>query len=928
MSANLQLVYPDQLAFTVVTATKEHPLAKRLWLDENGDLQTTTVATLTRGTVTVEHATCLAAFGARLEHLETHQVVTYGIPALPHAQVATQDEFQRLTPEQRRDVITRSREHFGFAAGPGLLMLDFDVSGAPRDLLAAVGSPDQTREVLIEALPVLENAPMLWRPSSSSYIYADTRELHGLQGQRIYIPVTRASDIPTLGALLYARLWLLGYGYFVISSSGQLLDRTLVDKAVWQPERLDFAAGPICIPPVERRHQPPRLWNAEAPFFDARSAAGLTTEERRAVDAKRSVARAALSDKARETREAWAKERGKQIAVKTNVAEQVAVTIAREAAEHCTLRPNFPLQTETGEIVMVADLLANPERWHGERFRDPLEPDYRNDHRIAYANLRPGSGRPFVYSHAHGGVRYSLSHDRAVIRIADGDLPTIVDQCEQIIAAEGEMYRQKNMIVHITDEGGLARPDSAWLTDWLQRRAAFEKRRSNVWGPTDLPSKYAETILARQGELALPSLVAVTPGPFLRPDGSVVDQPGYDAATQVLYRSTGPDAPTVRQDMTRSMAEEALRYLWAPFGRFPFAEDVDRGVILALLLTAAVRPGIAIAPGGLIESHEAGSGKTLAAQAIANLTGVPAVPQAMAQHEEEIRKAIFAFALGGTSALFFDNVGRERPLDSASLAMVLTSGAISDRVLGKSIHAAVPFRSLMLFTGNNTSVVGDLNRRILRARIAPGVENPWTRVFDFCPRARTEASWLTLRVAALELIQAALRDAPSTLTGGSGYPEWDRLVRATVAWVANKLDIGVGFADPAQSLVSGYDDDPERDRLGRLLVSWHAVFGNDSVTLKNVLSTVDRRSDPTIAAWSPTKKEALHQLDDVLREIHPSRDNQRLGIYLKQQEGVIVSGMKLVDGGKRGGSRVWAAQRHGAAESALTSRGVHDPGEA
>src|SRR2546426_8988464 len=50
---------------------------------------------------------------------------------------------------------------------------------------------------------------------------------------------------------------------------------------------------------------------------------------------------------------------------------------------------------------------------------------------------------------------------------------------------------------------------------------------------------------------------------------------------------------------------------------------------LALLLTAALRVGLATAPGGLIESHEAGSGKTLCAQAIANLTGVPAVPQAI-----------------------------------------------------------------------------------------------------------------------------------------------------------------------------------------------------------------------------------------------------------------------------------------------------------
>ena len=104
---------------------------------------------------------------------------------------------------------------------------------------------------------------MLWRPSSSSYLYRGRTELHGLRGQRIYIAVARASDIPLLGQLLYERLWALGYGYVVVSASGQLLDRTLLDASVWQPERLDFAAGPTCVPPLVRRVPRHTLWHAD-----------------------------------------------------------------------------------------------------------------------------------------------------------------------------------------------------------------------------------------------------------------------------------------------------------------------------------------------------------------------------------------------------------------------------------------------------------------------------------------------------------------------------------------------------------------------------------------------------------------------------------------------------------------------------------------
>jgi hypothetical protein len=389
----------------------------------------------------------------------------------------------------------------------------------------------------------------------------------------------------------------------------------------------------------------------------------------------------------------------------------------------------------------------------------------------------------------------------------------------------------------------------------------------------------------------------------------VVDEPGYDEATQVLYCPTGPTAPSVRRALTVTMAEDALRHLWAPFREFPFSSDVDRGCTLALLLTAALRPGIAIAPGGLIESHEAGSGKTLCAQALASLSGCPAIPQALAQHEEEIRKALFSAARAGTPSVLYDNVGRDRALDSASLAMALTSGTIADRILGESTYAIVPFRSLILLTGNNTRIVGDLNRRLLRVRITPNVENPWRRVFDFCPRARTEANWLSMRVAAIELVLAARAHGAPVLDGASGYPDWDTLIRATVCWVGRNLDIGVGFADPARALLSGYDEDPERDRLRRLLTAWHAALGAKPMTARQVIEAVQEDPlAPSTEGVSGDRREALNQLREVFREVDPRLGSHAIGIHLNQQKGRIVDGLDLVSPGRQCGSSLWAVR--------------------
>src|SRR2546427_6527120 len=393
-----RLVLPDELTFTVVTASNQQPLGKRYWLTGTGELETETAVPLASGEVTVEHARSISAFAQRLEGLETHQALLYGIASIPRAKLVTQKRLDAVPHDQRGGVIARTREYLQFAQAPGVAMLDFDVSGAPQSLLDLVASPDQTRGLLIEAVPDLAAAPIVWRPSSSSYLYDGDREVRGLRGQRGYIAVTRAADIPYLGELLYERLWLLGYGYFAVSASGQLLDRTILDGRVWQPERLDFAAGPTCVPPLERRVPGARIWNGEAPFFDARSAGGLTADETRHIEARRNAERMAKDTEARARRNEWTLARSKAIAATTGVPDSVAADIAREAADLRILRPDFPLITEDEETVTVAELLAAPGVWHGRRFHDPLEPDYRGDNRIAWANLRPGNGRPYLFS--------------------------------------------------------------------------------------------------------------------------------------------------------------------------------------------------------------------------------------------------------------------------------------------------------------------------------------------------------------------------------------------------------------------------------------------------------------------------------------------------------------------------------------------------
>jgi putative DNA primase/helicase len=78
---------------------------------------------------------------------------------------------------------------------------------------------------------------------------------------------------------------------------------------------------------------------------------------------------------------------------------------------------------------------------------------------------------------------------------------------------------------------GISVVDKNYLVEELTRAAAWEKydSRSESWKAMNAPDIVAQTYLARTGHWKLPRLLSVISAPTLRPDGSILQQPGYDA---------------------------------------------------------------------------------------------------------------------------------------------------------------------------------------------------------------------------------------------------------------------------------------------------------------------------------------------------------------------------------------------------------------
>src|SRR5262249_28782957 len=157
--------------------------------------------------------------------------------------------------------------------------------------------------------------------------------------------------------------------------------------------------------------------------------------------------------------------------------------------------------------------------------------------------------------------------------------------------------------------------------------------------------------------------------PTMREDGSLLDEPGYDAATGLLLvKGQWPAVPT---NPTFPEMKAAAAKLCKPFAQFPFVDDAARGVHIATILTAVIRQTLPLAPGTSYDAPAAGTGKTLLAQCVEALCGMDREVIPECRDEEELRKRLLSVLRSAKPALLLDNI--RGLFASSALEAMLTS---------------------------------------------------------------------------------------------------------------------------------------------------------------------------------------------------------------------------------------------------------------
>lgn len=341
------------------------------------------------------------------------------------------------------------------------------------------------------------------------------------------------------------------------------------------------------------------------------------------------------------------------------------------------------------------------------------------------------------------------------------------------------------------------------------------------WVPCLPPIDVVRAVHSRGDWPQLRGLEAITNGPILRPDGTVLDAEGYDESTGILHTPPQalldawpgvPDAPGLLD--AQGAAWELLEIAQG----FPFAGPQHRASFLAYVLALVGQYAIGgPSPMGVVDGNGQGVGKGTLLDVVGLIAlGAPMPKLSPASSPEEWSKTVQSVNRAGTRVVLIDNV--KRPLSSEALDVTLTSTSTTGRVLGESRMETCPNRTLWFMTANNTAVDRDLARRCLRVRLETDEADPADQVFlrpDILADVARERP--RLLAAALTILRAFhVAGRPRQSTSGAGFPAWTALVRDAVRWVTG--------CDPAMTMQEMLEEgDIDRDPTRVLLTHWNEL---------------------------------------------------------------------------------------------------------
>ncbi len=512
--------------------------------------------------------------------------------------------------------------------------------------------------------------------------------------------------------------------------------------------------------------------------------------------------------------------------------------------------------------------------------------------------------------HSDDDVNDKGAIERATV-VVTTDEHAVNEAVVRILAKDGRFYVRAGQLVRIVT-GAAAGATDRWiqrpadlprilpakpvLRDEMTRLVEFVSeqtvRKNTIAVPAHPPGWCVDNISNRGDWPGMKRLNGLVTCPVLRPDGSILEKPGYDPESGLYLEYHGqplglPERPT--QDDARA----AAKLLAELVTDFPFETECALAAWVACVLSPFARQAIdGPVPLFLIDANTRGSGKTLLADVAGMIFTGSTIPRmSSTSDDEEFRKRITALARGGDSTVLIDNVAGT--LGCQSLDAALTSTSWKDRTLGVSEIAEYPMDIVWIATGNNVAIGADTARRTCHIRLQSKLEKPEERDDFQKPRLldHVRGNLREYRAAALTILGTyveAGRPVIEMKHWGS-FEGWSNLIRNAVVYA--------GLKDPGETRKTlAKRSDSQAEALLAFTYNWPMIDPERK----------GRTAAQILGALSPDEcsplREAILELCSANGDALPSP--RSLGNRLKKLIGVVVRGNAISSRDSHGTS-IW-----------------------
>jgi hypothetical protein len=401
------------------------PLTKSICLGSDGKIISDgSACVMSHGRAERVQVHDVSEFSELISGLNSNQAIALGMlrPGLAdHVRVVTKRKLDEFNGTADPGIIARTGSHIVYAPErPAFALLDFDTKGMPPEVKSRLSELGGFWPALLTVLPPLATTAHVIRRSTSAGLFrSDTGDMfRESNGFHVFVAVQDGRDSERFLKTLHARCWLVELGWMMVSASGQLLERSIVDRMVGAPERLVFEGAPVLKPPLAQDQESRRPVAKGGSLLDTVSACpSLTILEKSRLRQLHAREGHRLAPDSARARQAFIAERTAKMVQRTGLnADQAARIVTRQCEG--VLRPDVVLPFDDPDLAgrTVAHVLADPAAYEGATLADPNE---GTEYGVCKARImRRSDGTPWIRSFAHGRTVYELRHDHRSIEAA------------------------------------------------------------------------------------------------------------------------------------------------------------------------------------------------------------------------------------------------------------------------------------------------------------------------------------------------------------------------------------------------------------------------------------------------------------------------------------------------------------------------------